>query len=338
MSSRRTIILVASIVVAALATYVLFNYIKGVEARSKPNPVTVYMISEEIKRGTPGADVKQTAIAKKVIPAEFRPETFVGDLGVLDGKVAVIDLKPNQILVDGMFVPGERLNTTFKDKITGDNVAVALAFESTRAVGGYVKPGDEVNLLMVKPAGGGGGSAGATGTGAATPTTRPGQTGSKSKITEFRLNELTYQNDVRYFYQKVRILAIGSDVLKSPGETAAAPKTGTAAAEAGPGGGGVIVFLVPPDVAQRLLAVSPGELFMTLPSETWKPVPIAPIADTEFDWANPLPAEDAKRLTPYGPNGYVDQTAVRPTGSTGTPGGAAPGTTVPSGPSTTKGN
>ena len=43
MSSRRTIILVAAIVVAALATYVLLNYVRGVEEKAKPNPVSVYM-------------------------------------------------------------------------------------------------------------------------------------------------------------------------------------------------------------------------------------------------------------------------------------------------------
>ena len=57
MSSRRTIILVAAIVVAALATYVLLNYVHGVEDKAKPNPVPVYAISEEIKRGTPGLTV-----------------------------------------------------------------------------------------------------------------------------------------------------------------------------------------------------------------------------------------------------------------------------------------
>jgi pilus assembly protein CpaB len=150
-SSRRTIILVAAIVVAALATYVLLNYVRGVEEKAKPNPVTVYAISEEIKRGMPGVEVKSTHITKKVIPSEYRPETFINDLNELDGKVAVIDLAPGQILVQGMFVESERANTSFKDKITGDNVAVALPFDTVRAVGGYIKPGDEVNLLMVDP-------------------------------------------------------------------------------------------------------------------------------------------------------------------------------------------
>ena len=319
MSSRRTIILVAAIVVAALATYVLLNYVSGVEDKAKPNPVPVYAISEEIKRGTPGVDIKSTSITKKVIPAEYRPDSFVADLNELDGKVAVIDLKPNQILVQGMFVEGERLNTSFKDKITGDNVAVALSFDSVRAVGGYIKPGDEVNLLMVD-------SVSKTDTGTTAAPTPAGPAGAttagKAAVTKARTEGITYANDVRYFYEKVRILAIGAEVLRSPGETANAPVA--AGAVEGPGSAGVIVFLVPPNVAQRLLAAASGSLYMTLPSETWVPVAVGPIPVDEFDKNAPLPAENPSILTPYGPKGYVDQSAVK---STTTPATTAPTTT-----------
>ena len=323
MSSRRTIILVAAIVVAALATYVLLNYVRGVEEKAKPNPVSVYMISDQIKRGTPGVDVKSTLIKKAVIPAEYRPDTVVADLNELDGKVAVIDLQPNQILVQGMFVEGERLNTSFKDKITGDNVAVALSFDTVRAVGGYVKPGDEVNLLMVDSVQetSSGTSATAAPTGGAAQ-----QPGGKAAVQQARQQGLNYESDVRYFYEKVRILAIGAEVLRSPGETANA-STANGTTTEGPSSGGVIVFLVPPDVAQRLLAAGSGSLYMTLPSETWKPVPVQPIPIDEFDKNSPLPAEDANRLTPYGPKGYVDQSTVTATGSSGA-GGTAPTTTV----------
>lgn len=321
MSSRRTIILVAAIVVAALATYVLLNYVRGVEEKAKPNPVSVYMISDEIKRGTPGVDVKSTLIKKAVIPAEYRPDTVVADLNELDGKVAVIDLKPNQILVQGMFVEGERLNTSFKDKITGDNVAVALSFDTVRAVGGYIKPGDEVNLLMVDPVAEQ--SSGTTAT--AAPGAPTAQTGGKAAVQLARTQGLNYENDVRYFYEKVRILAIGAEVLRSPGETANA-STAAGTTTEGPTQAGVIVFLVPPNVAQRLLAAGSGSLYMTLPSETWKPVPVQAIPIDEFDKNSPLPAEDPNILTPYGPKGYVDQSTVSSTGSSGS-GTTAPTTT-----------
>ena len=319
MSSRRTIILVAAIVVAALATYVLLNYVRGVEEKAKPNPVTVYSISEEIKRGMPGVEVKSTHITKKVIPSEYRPETFISDLNELDGKVAVIDLAPGQILVQGMFVESERANTSFKDKITGDNVAVALSFDTVRAVGGYIKPGDEVNLVMVQPVKKAEGGTNPTGT----PTGGASSQGGKAAVQAQRTDGLQYDNDVRYFYQKVRILAIGAEVLRSPGETAKASTTNGTTPE-GPGTGGVIVFLVPPDVAQRLLAAGSGDLYMTLPSETWKPVPIAPIPLEEFEPNTPLPGENANKLTPYGPKGYVDQSTVSSTGSSGS---TAPTTT-----------
>lgn len=332
MTSRRTIILVAAIVVAALATYALLNYVQGVEDKAKPNPVPVYMISEEIKRGTPGSDVKSVSIKKAVIPAEFRPDTFVSDLTELDGKVAVIDLKPNQILVQGLFVQGERLNTTFKDKIVGDNVAVAMQFDTVKAVGGYVKPGDEVNLLLTLNIESDGAARSDTAAGGTTPASAAPTAAASAtkKVEDARKSNLIYKKDVRYFYEKVRILAIGSEVLRSPGEAVAA-KPGAATTPEGPGGGGTFVFLVPPDVAQRLLAVEAGSLVMTLPSETWKPVPILPLPIDAFDPAKPLPAEDVKPITPYGPTGFQDPSSVKNT--------TAPATTAPStaGPTTTRG-
>jgi hypothetical protein len=65
---------------------------------------------------------------------------------------------------------------------------------------------------------------------------------------------------------------------------------------------------------------------MTLPSETWKPVPVPIIPLEEFDKASPLPGEDPNKLTPYGPKGYVDQSTVSSTGSSGS-GSSAPTTT-----------
>jgi Flp pilus assembly protein CpaB len=279
------------------------------------------MISDEIKRGSPGVEVKSTLIKKAVIPAEYRPDTVVTDLNELDGKVAVIDLKPNQILVQGMFVEGERLNTSFKDKITGDNVAVALSFDTVRAVGGYIKPGDEVNLLMVQPVK----KAEEGSSGTTSPTNSSSQSGGRQSVQQQRTDGLQYANDVRYFYQKVRILAIGADVLRSPGETANTT-TANANGTEGPGQAGVIVFLVPPDVAQRLLAAGSGELYMTLPSETWKPVAIPPIGLEEFEPNTPLPGENANKLTPYGPTGYKDTSSVTSTGSSGS-GSSSPTTT-----------
>jgi hypothetical protein len=65
---------------------------------------------------------------------------------------------------------------------------------------------------------------------------------------------------------------------------------------------------------------------MTLPSETWKPVPVEMIPVEEFDKSSKLPGEDASKLTPYGPNGYVDKSTVSSTGSGGS-GSTAPTTT-----------
>ena len=64
MSSRRTIILVVAIVVAAMATYVLLNYVRGVEEKAKPEAAA------QRKRGFHTADRKSEPERKPLTDEE----------------------------------------------------------------------------------------------------------------------------------------------------------------------------------------------------------------------------------------------------------------------------
>jgi pilus assembly protein CpaB len=275
-SSRRTLILIAAILIGVVAAFGLYQYVQKVEEDAKPNPVEVYVITADIERGTGFADA-QASITKKTIPAEFRPANYVTTLDELANKVAVTNLAANQVLVQNMFVSADVATTGLVDRLEEGMVAVALPIDGVRGVGGLLQPGDLVNVLVT------------AGTSAETAAT-PGQ--SVDPVAT------PFSKTARYMYQKVRILTVGDQVRPVAGE-AIEESDGTETGETG-----VIVFEVPPAVAQRLIALDPADIYLTLVSDTWQPTPLGPIDQGELDGGQ-LAGEDPNRLTPYGPNGFA---------------------------------
>jgi Flp pilus assembly protein CpaB len=278
-SSRRTLILVAAVLIGVVAAFGLYQYVQKVEEDAKPNPVTVYVIKDPIPRGT-SFEAAEAAIVEKTIPAEFRPDTYVTNKAELANKVAITDLAANSVLVQNMFVNANVATTSFRDRLTDPNlVAIAVPVDGVRGLSGYLQGGDLVNILVT--AGGGEGAA-------TLPTETPG----------IDPVATPYANSARYFYQKVRVLAVGQSVEPLPGE----PVQESDGTEAEPTLGGTVVLLVPAEAAQRLAAVDPGDLYFTLIPDDWAQKPIGPITQPELDGAV-LPGEDGNQLTPYGPAG-----------------------------------
>jgi pilus assembly protein CpaB len=276
-------ILVAAILIGIVAAFGLYQYIQKVEEDATPNPVTAYVLKADIPRGTPFAQA-QASIERKTISADIRPANFVADLKELENKVAITNLSANQVLVDNLFVSADVATTSSRDRLADGMVAVALPIDGVRAVGGLLQPGDEVNILVAPDA-------------VSELTVPVAAEGSQNAV------ELAspYTKSARYMYQKVRILSIGTAVRPVAGEPVAeADGTSTAQTE----NAGTIVFEVPAYAAQRLIAVDPSLIYLTLVPKTWVPTAITPIPTGELV-GGALPAEDAGKLTPYGPAGYT---------------------------------
>jgi Flp pilus assembly protein CpaB len=278
-------ILVAAILIGIVAAFGLYQYIQKVEEDATPNPVSAYVLKADIPRGTPFAEA-QAAIERKTISAEIRPANFVADLKELENKVAITDLAANQVLVDNLFVSADVATTSSRDRLGENMVAVALPIDGVRAVGGLLQPGDEVNI-MVAPQG------------VSELTLPPAPDGAVSA------SELAtpYSKAARYLYQKVRILSIGTSVRPVAGEPVA-EADGTETAQQTENTG-TIVFEVPAAAAQRLVAIDPSLIYLTLIPKTWTPQPVPAIPGAELGVGATLPGEDPNQLTPYGPAGYT---------------------------------
>lgn len=269
MSSRRTLILVAAVLVGAVAAYALFTYIGGIEDEANDNAarVEIFKIVEDIPKGTFGDEAfTRGLIEKDQIAAEYRPATAITDPSQIDGLVAISDLAANQVVVQQQFVTQQESLSTFSQLLSNNEVAVTVSADQVRGVAGLLVPGDFVNIMVTTGGteGGGGGSG-------------------------------VYTQAARYLYQKVQILAIGQERQLEPGETAATNADGSPVATSS---SGQITFVVPPEAAQRIASVESGAIYLSLVAKDYQPTVLPPLEGGE-----PLPGETGGELTPYGPDG-----------------------------------
>jgi Flp pilus assembly protein CpaB len=285
-SQRRTLILVAAVVVGALASFLVWNYVNGVqdEAFNNAEQVPVYLVKTAVSRGTPGLEA-QAYIAKENIPRKFKPGNAITNIEDISGKVALNNLVPNQVVVSDMFVdasdPGAR--ASFAERLTRvrneDQVAITINVDDVHGVAGLVQPGDFVNILVTN----------------VVTADKTGKTADNSSAGTSATPPL-FASAARYLYQKVEILAVGTNALPQPGDKATA--AGATDTTVPTSGGGLLTLMVPSRAAQYIASIPTDQLYLTLVARDYKPV-----TQTDIPVDTPLPAEDATAQTPYGPKG-----------------------------------
>ncbi len=220
MGSRRTLIVVVAVVLAALAASATFVYVRGIEDRAFQGAelVEVFVVTKDIPKGLPGEQAANEFVKATKVPRNFRPGSALTALDPLAGKVALGPLSANTILVEGQFVDPRQAQITFSQKIDAGKVAVTVSVDQVRGVAGLLVPGDRVNILVADG------------------------------------------DSQRLLFQNVEILAIGTTAAPQPGETAEVTNPGSglitfhvpqeAASRivfAAQQGGGLYLTLVPSD-------------------------------------------------------------------------------------------
>jgi Flp pilus assembly protein CpaB len=235
--SRRNVILIIAVVVAAVAGVVTVGYLNGADSRAAKGQelVQVYKVEKDVPKALPAEKaVSDGYIKKDTVPAKLRPTTSVTDLSTVRGKVALYALAKNQVLVEGQFVDPKVEQITNAQRLAPGRVAVTVNVDAVHGVAGLLVPGDKVNIAVRQP------------------------------------------DAVRYLYQNVEVLFIGGQAAPQPGDRAAPVNPGSglitfsvppaAAARiayaAGKGDGSLYLFLVPPDnQPQQVPPVNDGNLF-----------------------------------------------------------------------------
>lgn len=168
---RRTIVLVVALLLAALSAFAVFNYLSSVEddIRADITEVKVFRATSGIPSGTAGSQAaasieESTALLENIVfdnstilctgpvnaddPADvcINNPANLGD--VLNGKVAAGPISAGQLITTQMFVsPVELQSVSLSESLQEGTVAIAVRPSDVAAVGGFIRPGDKVNII-----------------------------------------------------------------------------------------------------------------------------------------------------------------------------------------------
>lgn len=287
MSSRRTIILIAALVVGAIAAMLIFSYVGGIEKKVEGDTAMVPVViakanvnkgagSDELI-GTGAIGLAERRVADLPSSAVKRPED-------IKSQVAVIDILPGTVITTQMFANPNEATDTNSNVLDAGMVAVTMSTDQVRGVAGLIRPGDYVNMMVKGPCGLDGatiGAAAAAGDGT--------EADAAAVLPEC----------MGLLYQKARVLAVGQS-LGTPVAAADADPTATTV----PVSSDLITFEVPQDAAQAIaLASSTASIYMTLIRQDYEPVPIPATVQ-------PLPLPGVGGNTPYGVDPEADPEAA----------------------------
>lgn len=160
MRNWRIISTVAAVVFAAIAGILVWKYLSNADTRAQHNKqlVTVMAAKRQVARGT----LFDQALADKFftvtkIPRDSLPPDYIAQgtdqqlLALYKGKVASTDIFTGTPLVSDQFVGASQLVSTVAGAIPKGKEAITISLDQTHAVGGFVTPGDRVNILLNFP-------------------------------------------------------------------------------------------------------------------------------------------------------------------------------------------
>jgi pilus assembly protein CpaB len=244
--------LVGAIVVGAIAALLILKYVNGVEDRAANDTqmVPVVIATGDIAKG----ESAEAAIAANKIEIGNRrridlPANAVSRLEDIVGQTATIDLAAGEVVTIPKFSSGGDLSSSRSNALQPGNVAVTVSFDSTRGVAGLVQPGDYVNILVDTSA-----------------TTALDESGTPVA------NAGPAPVGASYLYQKVKILALGTNL-----GTQVAASSDPTATTVPPAASDLVTFEVPPEAAVVLAAASQKSLRLSLVRPDYQPHPIPAI-------------------------------------------------------------
>lgn len=149
---KRTIVLVVALVLAAISAFAVWQFLTQVEddAREGLNEVTVYRATVLIEEGSIGADVLSQFEASTEIE-ELLPENAITTQDQLDqtltGTIARGPISKGQVVTTDLWAEPTAEAATFSELIDEGMQAISIRPDEVRAVGGFVRPDDRVNMI-----------------------------------------------------------------------------------------------------------------------------------------------------------------------------------------------
>lgn len=262
MSRRRMV----GVVGAALSAAVVVWLVAGVGGDTDANVsegVEIVRVLREVPRGVSAAEAFADGSLEVVaVPADDEAARDAVRPAALVDTVASLTIPAGGILAPGAFVVPERPGSVLGARLpTAGHTALAITVDATRAVGGWLQPGDRVNLLV------------------------PGVCADESALQAMAAateGEVRCRR-ARYLYQAVEVLAVGAALGPSGG-----PGVGDLAT------GPLTVVLSLPPRATQWVATFENELTLALVPTDYVPRVVDPLPSV----VDRLPGEQQETLRP----------------------------------------
>jgi pilus assembly protein CpaB len=145
----RLIGVILAVVLALAGTVVLTGYVRGADARASAGAelVPVYVVSARIEAGAKAEDIEKS-ITQKEVPALAAVPGRVMKLSGLAGRVADVALLPGEQLIEARWVDPAKLTARGEVALPDGMQSVTVALPVEHVVGGTVKAGDTVGVLI----------------------------------------------------------------------------------------------------------------------------------------------------------------------------------------------
>lgn len=146
--NRKILGVVASIVLAALGTFAVLQYVRSADDRAAEGEerVAVLVVSDTVAAGEAAASLGGK-VEQALVPARLRAAASVASLDELAGTVAAVDLIPGEQLLATRFKTEEQIEEEVGFQVPDNLLQVTVSLSPERAVGGQLEPGDMVAVV-----------------------------------------------------------------------------------------------------------------------------------------------------------------------------------------------
>lgn len=237
-NAGRAVAVVAALALAAIATFGITTYVRGVEDRAFQDAelVEVFVATQDIPAGISA----QAASEAGVIDRENRPRRAVpngalSSLEQIDGLVALESILEGEVLVIGRW--GDTVAAQAQLDIPEGFEAIAVQVGIPPGVAGFIRNGDRISLI-------------AHVTGA-----------SVSEDADVQV-EAADETRSQYLLQDIEVLSVGQRVTTEEGTDGTQEQTGNVL---------LTVALQPEDAERLVFAINEAELYFTLLPEDAEP-------------------------------------------------------------------
>lgn len=145
---RKWIGVLISLVLAAVGTWVLVQYVNGADERALEGTETVdvLVVADTIPEGSSVQHVS-TRVERQQVPVTAQAVGSVANLNGLQGQVTAVDLVPGEQVIASRFVSPQQFVEAQQFDVPAELLAVTISLSPDRALGGELTPGDLVAVI-----------------------------------------------------------------------------------------------------------------------------------------------------------------------------------------------